>query len=66
LQVVGGALHENRHFVRHLADVGLRSGQHRQAGALAGRRDEEEPRRHFDDGLTDGAAAEVPACAAGQ
>jgi hypothetical protein len=40
--VVAGALDENRHLVRHLADVGLDRGQHGQAGALAGRRHDEE------------------------
>jgi hypothetical protein len=63
--VVAGALHENRHLVRHLADVGLNRGQHGQAGALAGRRHDKEPRRHLDDGLA-GVTAEVPAGAAGE
>jgi hypothetical protein len=66
LQVVAGALHEKRHLVRHLADVGLGPGQHGQAGTLPGRRHEEKPRRHLDDGLTDVAAAEVPARPAGE
>jgi len=59
LHAVASSLHEDSHLVRHLADVGLRPGQHRQAGALAGRRHEEEARRHLDDRLTDVAAAEV-------
>jgi hypothetical protein len=66
LQVVAGALHENRHLVRHLAYVGLGSGQHSQAGALARRRHEEEARRHLDDRLADVAAAEVPARTLGE
>ena len=66
LQMVAGALHEDRHLVRHLADIRFGSGQYRQAGALPGRGHEEEARRHLDDGLADVAAAEVPARAARQ
>jgi hypothetical protein len=63
--VVAGALDENRHLVRHLADVGLGRGQHGQAGALAGRRHDEEARRHLDDRLAR-LTAEVPAGTAGK
>jgi len=49
--VVAGALNEDRHLVRHLADVGFDRGEDRQAGALAGRAHDEETRRHLDDGL---------------
>jgi len=66
LQVVAGALNEDRHLVGHLTDVRFASGQHGQAGALPGRGHEEEARRHLDDGLADVAAAEVPARAARQ
>jgi hypothetical protein len=49
--VVAGALDEDRHLVRHLADVCLCRGEDGQAGALAGRAHDEEARRHLDDGL---------------
>jgi hypothetical protein len=62
--VVAGALHENCHLVRHQSDVSLRPGKHGKAGALPGRRNEEETRRHLDDGLPDRAAAEMPPGAA--
>jgi hypothetical protein len=57
--VFAGALHENCHLVRHQSDVGLSPGEHGKAGDLPGRRHEEKTRRHLDDGLADGAAAEV-------
>jgi hypothetical protein len=63
--VVARALNENRHLVRHLADIGLGRGQHRQAGALASRRHDEEAGRHLDDRLAR-VAAEVAAGAPGQ
>jgi hypothetical protein len=52
LKVVAGALDEERHLVRHLADVGFRRGEDGQAGALARRAHDEEAGRHLDDGLT--------------
>jgi hypothetical protein len=63
--VVAGALHEDCHLVRHLADVGLGRGQHGQAGALAGRAHDEEARRHLDDRLPR-RPAELVAGAAGE
>jgi hypothetical protein len=58
--VVAGALDENCHLVRHLADVRLSRGEHGQAGALSGRAHDEEARSHFDDRLT-GVPAELVA-----
>jgi hypothetical protein len=63
--MVAGALDEDRHLVRHLADVGITRGQDRQAGALAGRRHDEEAGRHLDNRLT-GIPAKGVARAAGQ
>jgi len=63
--VVAGALNEDRHLVRHLADVGVTRGKDGKARALAGRGHDEEARRHLNDRLS-GLAAEGVARAAGQ
>jgi len=57
--VVAGALDEDRHLVRHLADVGLDRGQDGQARALARRAHDEEAGRHLDDRLAGLAAEQV-------
>jgi hypothetical protein len=62
--VLAGALHEDRHLIRHKSHVGLGLGEDGKAGPLASRRHEKEARAHLDDGLPDLATAEVPASAA--
>ncbi|HEX7159718.1 MAG TPA: hypothetical protein VF223_00630 [Trebonia sp.] len=63
--MVAGALDEDRHLVRHLADVGVARGKDGKARALAGRGHDEETRRHLDDRLSC-VAAEGMAGAAGK
>jgi hypothetical protein len=57
---------EHGHLVRDQAEVGVARGDHGQAGALTGGRDEQEGRLHLDHGLAHRAGPEVPARTLGQ
>ncbi len=54
------------HLVGDQPDVGVRGAEHRQAGAVAGRRDEEEALVHLDQRLAHAPGVEVPTRALGQ
>jgi len=65
-QVLAHSSDQHRHLVGDDSDVCLPGAEHRQAGALPGRHDEQERGLHLDDGLPDRPALELTPGAAGQ
>jgi hypothetical protein len=64
--MLAGALDKDRHLVGDLADVGFRTGEDGEAGALARGHHEQEAIGHLDDCLANLTTAEVPTRAASQ